>query len=283
MDQNSKPAIRIMPTSFGVAGGPRQAPDHGDFRSGPISIRRFVVRFRGRADQIGALLPKGLALRGEPTVTFQFFCLRDIPWLAGRGYNLLSMLIPVRHGTADDGKDIVDGQYQAVMWENLGDPIITGREQLGHPKLYAQLPEPRQWNGKTHIRASWEHFTFAEMELSCDATPSAELLAEIGQSAGAGIISHKYIPRSGQWDQADADYLTLSPLPGEANLRDPQPAPSIKVGTGRIRFGQPSWQDMPTQYHIVRQLAALEQVEELEAFVMEGRMYLDFYDQKILV
>ncbi len=281
MDTFSRPSIQIMPTAFGTAGGPRQAPEHDDFRPGPITYKRFLVRFLGSADQVAALLPEELALRGDPIVQFQFFCLTEIPWLAGRGYNLLSMLIPVEHRSTSG--ETVDAQYQAVMWENLGDPIITGREQLGHPKLYAQLPAPRNWNGNTQIRASWEDFTFAELELSCHAVPGPDVLVELAASAGSGIISHKYIPRSGQWDKADADYLTLSPLPGKANLRDPQPMPSVRTGTGSIKFNEPRWQDMPTQYHIVRRLAALEQREPLDAFVMEGKMYLDFFDQTILV
>lgn len=272
--------IRIMPTSFGVAAGPRQAPPHADYRPGPISFSRYVVRFLGRHDQLAALLPKGLTLRGEPIVQFHFFCLRDIPWLAGRGYNILSLMIPVRH--AGTGGDAVDGLFTAVMWENMGDPIITGREQLGHPKLYAQLPDPRHLNGETHIRASWEGFTFAEIKLSCDRPADPAQVADIGASVGSGIIAHKYIPRSGQWDAADADYLTLSPVPGAANLRDPQPAPAVRVGTGGIRFNVPRWQDMPTQYHIVEKLAALEQCTPLDAFAMEGSTYLDFRDQTIL-
>ncbi|WP_156397220.1 MULTISPECIES: acetoacetate decarboxylase family protein [unclassified Sphingomonas] len=280
MTPPAAPKISIMPTSFGAAGGPRQAPDHADFRPGPIKFTRYVVRFLGRADQLGALLPKGLALRGEPMAQFHFFCLRDIPWLAGRGYNILSLMIPVTHkgGTGET----VDGVYTAVMWENLGDPIITGREQLGHPKLYAQLPDPRRLNGETHIRASWEGFTFAELQLSCETPADPVLVSEIGASVGAGIIAHKYIPRSGQWDVADADYLTLSPVPGTANMRDPQPAPSVWTGTGSIRFNLPQWQDMPTQYHIVAKIAALEQCAALDALIMEGTTYLDFSDQTIL-
>lgn len=274
------PKISIMPTAFGPAGGPRQAPDHEDFRQGPIKFTRYVVRFLGRADQLGALLPKGLTLRGEPMAQFHFFCLRDIPWLAGRGYNILSLMIPVTHAGAN--AQAVDGVYTAVMWENLGDPIITGREQLGHPKLYAQLPDPRHWNDETYIRASWEGFTFAELKLCCDKSPGSELVSELTSSVGAGIICHKYIPRSGQWNEADADYLTLSPVPGASNQRDPQPPPAIRSGTGSIKFNVPQWQDMPTQYHIVQKLAALEQCAPLEALIMAGTTYLDFYDQKIL-
>lgn len=281
MTNPNRSTIPIMPTTFGVAGGPRQAPQSADFRPGPLTFTRYVVRFLGREDQVAGLLPRGLRVRGEPIVQFQFFSFTDVPWLAGRGYNLLSMLIPVSHASSDG--TTVEGLYQAVMWENLGDPIITGREQLGHPKLYAQLPPPRSWGGRTEIRASWDDFVFTEIDLSCDAEPEQHTITEIVSFGGAGIISHKYIPRSGQWGEADADYLTLSPFPGESNLCDPQPAPSIRAGTGSIRFNVPRWQDMPTQHHIVERLAALEQREPRGAFVLHGRMHIDFYDQQILV
>ena len=280
MDYSREQKIRIMPTVFGPAGGPRQAPNHLDWRHGPTKFSRYVVGFVGRDDQIRALLPAGLELRGEPIVQIQFFTLTEIPWLAGRGYNILSMLIPVRHAATSG--EVVDGQFQAVIWENMGDPIVTGREQLGHAKLYAQLPPPRQWNGKTHIRASWEGFTFAELELSCDATPTPELVSTIKEAAGAGLISHKYVPRTGDWNVADADYLTLTPLPGASNLGDPPSPPSVKTGTGSVRFNRPEWQDMPTQYHIIQQLAALEQREPIGALIMEGWTYADAYDQRIL-
>ena len=274
-----KPAIRIMPAAFGPAGGPRQAPGDPDFTERPIRFIRHIVRFETDAKTLESLLPDALLLRGTPTVQFHFFCLRDIPWLAGRGYNLLSMMIPVRH-VGDGGT--TDALYQAVIWKNLGDPIITGREQLGHPKLYAQLPEPRRWNDDIYLRASWEDFTFAEMQLSPEEEAPPEMVAEFTQGVGAGIISHKYIPRSGAWDQADADYLTLSPVPGASNTADPQPAPSVRRGKGQIRFIPPRWQDMPTQYHIVQKLAAIEQRNPIDALLIEGTTFLDFFDQTIL-
>lgn len=280
MDYSRQTKIHIMPRLFGPAGGPRQAPEDLDFRHTPTSFRRYVVGFKGRLEQVRALLPDGLELRGEPIVQFQFFCLNDIPWLAGRGYNILSMLIPARFTCANG--EVVDGQYQPVLWENLGDPIITGREQLGHPKLYAQLPPPREWNGTTYIHASWEGFTFAELEITCSSAPTSDMVNRIKETAGAGLLGHKYIPRTGSWTEADADYFTLTPLPGESNLRDPQPMPAVRCGKGKITFSKAEWQDMPTQYHIVQTLAALEQCEPLDAIYMEGTTYADAYDQRIL-
>lgn len=280
MEFSREQKIYIMPRLFGPAGGPRQAPDDAAFNHTPTRFTRYLVGFVGREDQVRALLPDGLELRGEPAVHIQFFCLEDIPWLAGRGYNILSVIVAVTHLSATGVT--TDGQYQAVLWENMGDPIITGREQLGHPKLYAQLPPPRRWAGATQIRASWEGFTFAEMDLRCDAEPSADLLGGIRDGAGAGLIGHKYIPRTGSWSETDADYFTLTPLPGHSNLADPQPVTSIRSGSGGVRFHRPTWQDMPTQYHIVRQLADLEQVAPLDAVTMAGFTYADAYDQRIL-
>ncbi|WP_308819427.1 acetoacetate decarboxylase family protein [Pseudonocardia alni] len=280
MEPARTPTVLIMPTGFGAAGGPRQAPGCDDHRPGPTSYVRYVVGVLGRHDQVAALLPDGLALRGDPVVQFHFFHLRDIPWLAGRGYNIFSVLVPARH-TAADGT-VTDGLYQAVLWENLADSIVTGREQLGHPKLFARLPAPRESGGTTHLRASWDDFTFAEIEVDTGTTAGPEVLDDLATVTGAGIISHKYIPRTGSWETADADYLTLSPMPTASALRDPQPPPTATVGAGRVTFHVPTWQDMPTQFHIVATLAALEQVEPRGAVVLRGTTYLDFLDQRVL-
>lgn len=114
----------------------------------------------------------------------QFNCLRDIPWLAGRGYNILSVLLPVRF--ASESGTSVDGLFQAVLWENLGDSIITGREQLGHAKLYAQLPDPEQHDHRTAFSASWDGFTFSELELSCEQVADLRQVEEMKTVAVRG-------------------------------------------------------------------------------------------------
>jgi len=280
MDLPDKYELRIMPTVFGAAGGPRQAPKDPSFKHLPTKVTRYIVAFLGREEQVRQLIPNGLDLRGEPVVQVQFTCLKDIPWLAGRGYNILSVLFPVRF-TSEDGTN-VDGLFQSVLWENLGDSIITGREQLGHAKLYAQLPDPKESGNRTSISASWDGFTFSQLELTCDEVPDTRLIDEVTEMAGSGLIGHKYIPRTGVWDQSDADYFTLTPIPGASNLRDPQPAPVVRSGRGSVQFNRAEWKDMPTQCHIVQKLADLDQVSPLDALVVEGLTYADAYDQRIL-
>ena len=53
-----------------------------------------------------------------------------------------------------------------MLWENLCDPILTGREQLGFSKIYCELPEPVALRGDTHCIASWLGFKFMDMKLT---------------------------------------------------------------------------------------------------------------------
>ncbi|MGH2266647.1 hypothetical protein ACQ1Z3_16255, partial [Enterococcus faecalis] len=65
----------------------------------------------------------------------------EIDWLAGRGYTMIHVSWPARF---DGMRDRATGRFLAVVWESLADPIITGRDEIGHPKLYADVDAPRQ-------------------------------------------------------------------------------------------------------------------------------------------
>lgn len=59
--------------------------------------------------------------------------------MAGGDYNIVGVnLAAVFNGK----KDHVAGVYAAVLWENNTFPILIGRELLGAPKLYAEIPDP---------------------------------------------------------------------------------------------------------------------------------------------
>ena len=71
------------------------------------------------------------------TVYYQRY--RKVDFLAGRGYNVLR----VNLAAAFRGRrDHVAGQYAAMLWENNSIPILGGREFLGAPKVYADIPDP---------------------------------------------------------------------------------------------------------------------------------------------
>lgn len=275
----------MMPAHFGPMAGPRQTPDGGRFAAhSPTKKTKLVLQFLTTAGKVERLLPEGLRPDGEPVVTLDFSMLKDVSWLAGRGYNVFGVRVPVRF---EGARDHVRGPMVLVLWESLADPILTGREQLGYPKIYAELPDPFIEGQTARCTASWCGFRFFEMSLR---TPSKLTADEVAAMRGAaaesdGVIVHKYLPRTGEgWVEADADYFTMTPIPSEAQrMADPPlPPPEVWRGTGDFTFHEATWKDLPTQYHIVDALRDLEVVELRDAFLVREQDNTDFHDQRIL-
>ena len=95
------------------------------------------------------MLPDRFELRGDPIVTVELNYVTEIGWLAGRGYNLCDVKFEVTYH-AKSGP--VNGTLVLVRWENLCDPILSGREELGHNKLYCEIPEPRFVDERHSVR-----------------------------------------------------------------------------------------------------------------------------------
>jgi len=197
---------------------------------------------------LATLLPPSFELRGDPIVTVIAGYLSEIAWLAGRSYNVFGVYIPATHC----GSVRTDGLFIAVLWENLTDPILTGRDELGIPKIYAEIP-PLAVNGiNAYVaRASWLGFEFARMEIRLHAPIDGE-----PDGPADPILAYKYIPRTGARGEADCEYAIV--VPSED--------PSRRViesweGSGSVTFFEAAWRDMPTQCHIVNKLAALPIIE----------------------
>ena len=265
-----------MPTHFGPRAGPRQGPDGRQFEnSDSPRITRISVSFLSNSAQLEALLPPGFALDGEPVVTIAASYMTEIEWLAGRGYNTLGVSFPARF----QGKEAdVGGSFLTVLWENLADPIITGREELGFAKIYCELPPPIALNGGYRLTASWLGFQFLELEATDLRRQSDEEIDDFIQSQTSdGLLHYKYMPRTGEWGQADSAYAVLTPAA----------APNQKIqerwlGTGRAQWQPARWKDMPTQYNIVNRLAELEIREVREASLVKTLGGKDLSDQRIL-
>jgi hypothetical protein len=264
-----------MPTVFGPSLGPRQGENGHKFTS-PGSHKTITrsVSFLTNRDQLEELLPEGFAVRGEPVATVSASYMTEIEWLAGRGYNTLGLTIPV---TFTGEVDRAIGNFLAVLWENLTDPILTGREELGVSKIYCELPEPRIHQGVTHCMASWMGFKFMDMTLS-DLTPASPTLA--GSTTAPqedGLLHYKYMPRTGAWGQADAAYVTLTPMAALQRVEL-----GIWRGKGTVQFHRATWEDLPTQYTIVNAIHQLEIKEYQGATVVQSVGAKDLSEQCIL-
>ncbi|MGH8782876.1 acetoacetate decarboxylase family protein [Paraburkholderia sp.] len=260
-----------MPTHFGPAPGPRQLPDAlvSDPDQNP---KRTTVSasFLTDAACLERHLPEGFALAGEPVVTIEFHYLTEIAWLAGRGYTMIHMSWPaVFTGLSDRAS----GKFLAAVWENLADPIITGRDEIGHPKLYAEVAAPRRFNGEQICEASWMGFRFLELAVGelAEAPP--------GKTSGGsdGTLMLKYKPRTGDWGEADLCQVTLTPS------HDPHVTVEQRyTGTARLRFNAATWFDLPTMAHVVNALADLPILETRGGSVVRARGGKSYRDQRVL-
>ena len=171
MPQSSplRPQYR-MPTVFGPAPGPRNVPKE---RAHLVrSVEKLTVGVSARIDRQGleSLLPPRFEARGEPLISVAVLRLRDIGWLAGRGYNVVTVSIPV---TYRGDEETLGGDFLTVLWESLADPIVTGRDELGFPKLWASIPDPILLGSSCRCTADWLGFRFFELEVDAKgiATP----------------------------------------------------------------------------------------------------------------
>lgn len=270
-------AMYRMPTHYGPRTGPRRGPDGKGFDclESPKSTSASVS-FLSDADQLEALLPPCYTLHGEPVVTVSYSYMKDIDWLAGRGYNTLGVSFPAAF---NGEKDHVVGSFLTVLWENLADPIITGREELGFSKIYCELPDPRSHQGHTHYHASWLGFKFMDMETFNMTQLSDEQVAEISAKppASDGTLHFKYMPRTGVWGTADIAYPVITPSHTPNRVIQ-----ELWRGEGTVQFHQARWEDLPTQYNVVNGISALTINEYRGATFSRTVGGKDLSDQRIL-
>jgi hypothetical protein len=222
--------------------------------------------FEADGDALAKMLPAGFVLWGTPRLAVEFAALREIDWLGGRGYNMLMMRIPVAFTHC--GK-VHTGWFQPVCWEDMAEPILSGREELGWSKVYGDLPVLSESDEQLLVAGEWDGFRFFDFELSGSSPASS---APLGT---APCFHHKVVPATQAWGACDADYITMTPTGGSSMT-----LLSHTVAThARVAFHRPSWQDMPTQHHIVEPFAALALGKLLQAGRFEARGGKDFSDQ----
>nr|WP_226797750.1 acetoacetate decarboxylase family protein [Cupriavidus necator] len=265
-----------MPYGFGPTAGPRQGPDLKPFDWSTSPHRLSVaVSFLTEANLLSELLPPGFRLEGDPVVTVELTELSELEWLAGRGYSMLGVRFPARfQGTTDD----VTGSFLSVLWENLADPILSGREELGYAKLWCELPPARIFRNKVVGSAAWLTHQFAE--ISVDDLTEAELFAPaypgLEGLKSDGTLHYKYVPDTQNWGAAALAHPCLSPAGGSVSVE------RVRRGRGNVSFFPTTWEDMPTQFHIVTKLMQLPQLESRGAWVAELRGASDLSNQRKL-
>jgi hypothetical protein len=236
-----------MPTAFGPATGPRNVPREKQRHRYVNKRTQLTVDALTDAGAIAPFLPPRCSLAGSAIVRVSLSTLKRVGWLAGRGYNIVTVQFPEVEFHGDH--EMIVGDFNAVLWESLCDPIITGREEIAFPKLFAEIPDLQFLGRGCSGSASWLGYQFFNIE-------AEELMVDVNSEiiSNRPVLCYKYVPRTGDWGQADVEYMT-------ASTPDPhQPTTEthlFQTGSGEFAFHRARWEDLPTLYPIVNALAEL--------------------------
>jgi hypothetical protein len=256
-DLNLKPQYR-MPRVFGALPGPRNVPK--DKQNLPDNQTELVIAVTALTDPklLQELLPPDCTLEGEPLLTVSMTFKSNIGWLAGRGYSILRTSFRIAYESKTRGR--LTGNFIPVLWENLADPIMTGREELGYAKIYAEMPAPVVIGDTYSAVATWQGFRFFEIE-------TTDLNETSARPEPSGAFHYKFVPRTGSLGEADAAYLEYAPPNQLATGYGGLAVTRRRLGHGSFKFHRARWEDVPFQYPIINALAALPVLETRGASV----------------
>ena len=246
-----------MPVFFGPLPGPRWWPEGvvSDFDKTP---KRKVVGVRYLTDKavLEACLPEGFSVWGEPVITVEVTYMTELAWLAGRGYNMCDVKF---QGVYQSKDGPVHGTFCMVRWEDLCDPILSGREELGHNKLYCEIPPLAGYEGRYTTSMAWLNYPFVKVSV----WDLEEKPAPAANSLSKGMLSYKYLPKTGNWGEADAAYATLTPPAWQGKVL------RYASGQGSVVWECPTFEDLPTQYTIVNGFAGLPMLEMRGGYMLD--------------
>ncbi|KAL2815825.1 hypothetical protein BDW59DRAFT_176011 [Aspergillus cavernicola] len=262
-----------QPIVFGPMPGPRQ-DFQGRSRLGRSSMSKFQttsIRFKTSRTLLQNLLPNDSYSFGTPSTVavanFSQTLLSGMNWLGGGGYRHLGLYIEgVQYKKANG--EIVTGTYLPILFENLTDPIVSGREELGMPKLYSAI-DANERDGSHFLQASWQGAVWGRFRW--EGLEDEDPEAHVGPS-DSGILVHRYIPKVGAEfkGQAEAEYPVTVPHADESKLLISKVTRVRKAQAASFEIDALNWEALPTLHHIIERLAEIPVDEVLSAKVVEG-------------
>ncbi len=210
--------------------------------------------------KLEAYIPEAFTLV-RPEVKVSFTQCRSVDWMAGSFYNLVTVCAPVRF---DGTRDHIEAPYVLVIWENKTAPILTGREETGFPKIYADIEDLHIFSGNYFTNVSYEGNTFLRLHFS-DAVPCSEEELARMKIVPMDAIGWRYIPKVGG-PGADLSQPILFPQECEVTR--------AWTGKGSVEWIELSWLQSPQQANIIKALAELPILEMGPARMFEGALVL---------
>jgi hypothetical protein len=263
------------PVSFGPAPGPRQDIWGNPQPSLAQTFLTASVKVKTSATFLKNLFPTdSFSFKSSGSVAYCSFStttLGNMTWLGGGGYNHFGLYIHGVQYTKKDGTTI-DGTYMPVLFESLTDPIVSGRDELGMPKVYCAIDIHRR-SSSYRMAASWQGAKFLDIALEGLQTmdPATEK-GTIGGESDHGILVYRYVPAVGREmrGKADAEYAVVVPHEEESRVV-PSTVKKVELPTkATVKFDKLDFEALPTLHHIVSVLADIPIYEVVGAKVVEG-------------
>lgn len=265
-----------MPISFGPMPGPRQS-HAGVVRDAVESTYRTAsIKFKTSRTLLQNLFPpgiKGWRFKSPGTVAYcSFSCttLNKMEWLGGTGYNHIGLYI---HGVEYEkpSGEIISGTYMPILFESLTDPIVSGREELGMPKLYTAI-DIHHGARSYRINTSWQGSMWGNFRLE-GLAPDSNLSGATGKVSGEdddGILVYRYIPKVGREfkGQREAEYTVFVPF--KEDLPSPVTQRAWTASKASIKIDALDWEALPTLHHIISRLEEIPVYEIVKAKLVEG-------------
>jgi hypothetical protein len=263
------------PFGFGPSPGPRRPLGMSSTSSDlqhlrqtkPETFQTLSVRFKSSRTYLENLLPPGVAFISPATLaTASISCttLDGMTWLGGGGYSHCGLYIHGVNCTQRDGPKIF-GTYLAVLFEDLADPIITGRDELGMPKVFCSI-DAGVVGKSASVSLSWRGTRFGQINISGLTTPRPKLSPpEPTQRVPGppppppeqGQFWHRYIPSVGEPGKSDVDYMVFNPDSEPAAGEAAVPVTTLTSKNASLAFGECTWETLPTLHHVARGLAEM--------------------------
>lgn len=240
-----------------------------------------MIRFKTSATLLRGLFPNGKYFFEKPDTvaiaSYSIETLEDMAWLGGGGYSLLALYVHGVNYREENGR-VRKGVYCPIMLENLADPILTGREELGVPKMFSDIDITRSsessFKAKTSWRgAAWGHFEWKNLQKEAEPVPT-------GEGESEGLLLHKYIPGTGS-SKPDADYdVLVNSQEKSSSVLSFQTASPADV---RFEINKLGWKQLPTLHSVISRLAELPMLEVLEGSLTKVQGLSDLSDTVRLI
>jgi hypothetical protein len=245
----------MMPAHFGPRYmGPKTSGWYHD-------VTAMMVSYRTDREKLAAFLPEPYEVGEEAIITVFYSNNKKVDWLAGRGYNMIGVNASVVY---KGEKDELTGTYCLVLWENLTDPILSGRELQGIPKIFGDIPDHTIKDGQWDCHASLYDSNIVDLSIK-NLRPITDEEAEASQKGMEGKdnpMAWRYMPALGGFGPAAVNEHTI--YPSENVFTE------VSIGEGSLNWNKLTWEQNPTQFHIVNALESLPVLEYYPAMVTKG-------------